>query len=358
MTAQLFGTESTQNQPSVSAEAKADFWFVAEGATVATAAEALAEHYKISVFVPESIATKSINGTLRGGDLDESLDVLAFFAGVTWRKTGAVYYFGGSEPAQFLTLPSAGVDVEAVRSVLGDAVVVGDSVVVKTTPTQYAQLKEVLDKLRTRPVLKVRCAIVDISSSRLPAFRDFLNTAGSGVTITGDATKSVSVRLPVDIRAVLDFLAKDEDTEMKLDTAFALPSGEPLTLTSGSIVERPVYVRTEGDNSQDLVTKYDRLQLGLTVKLQPFHFDGKWFLRFDVQDADTMSGTEKRLSMQGAYEFVEKGCVQLASIDRTREVMTERRVPGLSRIRGVGRAFRSKSMTREDRSVIVFLELL
>lgn len=357
MTAQLSATENTQSQP-LAIEAKADFWFVADGATVATAAEALAEHYHVSVFVPENIAAKVINGTLRGGTLEESLDVLAFFAGVTWRQTGAVYYFGGSEPAQFLTLPSAGVDVAAVRSVLGEAVVVGDSVVVKTTPTQFSQLREVLDKLRNRPVMKIRCAVVDIAASRLPAFRNFLDTAGSGLTVTGDLAGKVSVRLPLDIRTVLDFLAKDEDSEMKLDTTFSLPSGEPLTLTSGSIVERPVYVRSEGNNPQDLVTKFDRLQLGLTVKLRPYFFDGKWFLRFDIQDADISSGTEKRLTMTGAYEFAGKECIQLAAINRTKEVSTERSVPGLRRAPGIGRFFRSKSLTREDRSVVVFLELL
>lgn len=350
-------TEIPQQDTGSRQPAPNEFWFVADYATVATAAEALAEHYKVSVFVPESIAGKVINGTLRGGTLEESLHVLAFFAGVTWRQMGGVYYFGGSEPAQFLTMPSAGVDVAAVRSVIGEAVVVGDSVVVKTTPTQYAQLRDVLDKLRERPVMKVRCAVVDIATSRLPAFRDFLNTAGSGVTITGDVASKVSIRLPVDIRAVLDFLAKNEDAEMKLDTTFALPSGESLTLSSGSVVERPVYVRTQGDNQQDLITKYDRLQLGLSVKLQPFHFDGKWFLRFDIQDADVSSGTEKRLTMKGAFEFENKECVQLASINRTREVTTERSVPGLRRIPGVGRAFRGKSVTKEDRSVMVFLEL-
>lgn len=335
-----------------------EFWFVADSASVATAAEALADHYRVSVFVPDSVATKTITGTLRGADLQQSLDVLAFFAGVAWRQSGSVYYFGGEEPAQFLTIPSAGVDVAAVRSVLGECVIVGDSVVIKTNPTQFAQLREVLEKLRNRPVMKVRCAVVDVSSSRLPAFRNFLNTGGAGITISGDLASKVSIKLPVDLRAVLDFFQHDEDAEMKLDTVFAIPSGEPLKLTSGEVVERSVYRRQDADGARDLITGFDRLQLGLSVELKPFYFENRWFLRFHVEDADMTSEKERRLTLSGSYEVESGAPVMLASVQRTKDVQTEKRVPGLHRIPAIGRAFRSKSSEKEARSVMVFLELL
>jgi hypothetical protein len=250
------------------------------------------------------------------------------------------------------------VDVAAVRSVLGECVMVGDSLVIKTNPTHFAQIREVLEKLRNRPVMKVRCAVVDVSSSRLPAFRNFLNAGGAGVTVSGDLASKVTLKLPVDLRAVLDFLAHDEDAEMKLDTTFAIPSGEPLNLMSGEVVERSVYRRPDADNSQDLVTGFDRLQLGLTVELRPYFFESRWFLRFHVEDADMSSEKERRLTLKGSYE-VEKGApVMLASIQRKKEIRIEKRVPGLHRMPAIGRAFRSKSTEKEERSVMVFLELV
>ena len=166
------------------------------------------------------------------------------------------------------------------------------------------------------------------------------------------------MRLPLDLRAVLNFLEKDEDVDMRLNTEFAIPSGEPLEISSGEIVERPVYRRQDSDNAKDLITGYDRLQLGLKVQLRPYFSDGTWFLRFNVEDANMASGTEHRLTFNGAYEFGASSSVQLVSLQRVSDVQTEKRVPGLHRLPAIGRVFKSRSVTREDRSLLIFLELV
>ena len=47
------------------------------------------------------------------------------------------------------------------------------------------------------------------------------------------------------------------------------------------------------------------------------------FLKFDIEDAAITRGTEKRLTMKGAYEFGNNDCVQLAAINCTWDVTTE-----------------------------------
>lgn len=335
-----------------------EFRFEAETAPVSMAADALAEHYEISVFVPGDIAKREITGTLRGATLEQSLDVLAFFARASWRKQGEVYYFGGEEPAQLAVVPSAGLEAQSLRSALGgDAYVVGDSILLKTTPTQSAHVRAVVEQLQVRPVLRVRIVVADMQSSDVPAFKDWLSTVTGGLSLAGDLRKGPAFTLPVNLSLVADFLSKSEKTEMKLDTYFELPSGEKLAVRSGSVVERPVYVRPTDSSQGDLVTRYDRLQLGLTVELTPYAYAERWLLRYSVADSDQLSSnSERTLSLAGAYELDGFDSVQVANVNRIREVTTKRRVPVLGWIPLLGRAFRSEGIEHEKRVVMVFLQ--
>lgn len=330
------------------------FSFVADDSPAAVVAQALAEHYQISLFLPGEVGAKKVSGVLRGANLEESLDLLSYFCGATWRKQGAVYYFGGAEPAQFYTFSSAGLDINVLRSVFGEVSIVGDNVVVKSTPTQFAQMQSVAQKLIVRKVLRLRCTVVDIAESAVPAFYDFLKSATVGVSKTGNGLHG-SVTMPTNISVILDFLQSQGSTKMKLDSEFEMPSGESLTVASGSIIETELYVRPN-QSDQDLVTQIDRRQLGLTVRLTPYEYDDKWFVRYDVQDADSAAGTERRLAINGSVDLRALTAVKLASITREKETTVDKRVPGISKVPLIGRAFRSKGTSTETRVVMVFIQ--
>lgn len=341
-----------ENRPIV----KSAYQVEAISAPLSSMAESVALEFGVNIVVAPDLASREITVSVKGIGLEPALDVIAFFSKTTWRKIGDIYYIGAQEPEQFLAIPAAGVDVSAVRMMFGNAVLVGDSILLKSTPANFAQLNEIIEKMRRRASLKFRVLIAEISASDTPALTQFLNANGS-ISVKGDVRHGVTVSLPIDLQMLVDWLHKRNDADVKIDTVCVSPSGEKMTVNNGYVIERPVYVRAD-QSDKDLITRYDRLQMGLTIELTPFQNGDKWFVKYKAADADIQSGSgvEQRLAFEGAVELAGLETVRILGIDRDKVELTTRSVPVLGKIPGIGRAFRGTSKMTDKRSVIVYVQ--
>lgn len=319
---------------------------------------AIALHYGVTVAIAPAGRDLLVSTDFHVSDADGAVEILSQALGLHWRKTGNTYFVGGTERTELISFPAAGFTVEELRRAFGsDLALLGDRVVMRVAPSERDRLLDVAKAIALRPLLRVRVSVVDVAAAHTPAFYDFLKSAVVGIQKTGNALHG-SVTMPVDVRIALDFLNSFTDTRMKLDTELLVPSGQQLTVDSGSVIERPIYLRAD-QSDQDLVTRFDRLQLGLVVKLRPFEREGTWFLSYDVTDSDvSSSGTEKRLAVTGSLDLADGQAFKIASINRDKESQVDKRVPGISRVPLIGRAFVSKGTATESRVVMVFIQKL
>ena len=258
-------------------------------------------------------------------------------------------------------LPSAGLSVELLRTVVPQAVLVGDRVLVRAKPTDFAQLRTAVESIRGRRQITVRLLVVDVGASYRDPVNSFLEGMTVGLNVGGDLAKGLTGQIPVTIQAVYDFLSTKTDMHVRTYTDHRLVSGDKARLAAGNVLERAIYVRpTEAADgaSNTLDTRYDRLQLGLTVELEAFAADGGWFLRWSVEDADFQADQERRTEANGSVRLSDHSPVKLVSLDRVREIATEKKAKGLAKIPVVGRAFRSRGANGESRVLYVLVEWL
>jgi len=319
----------------------------------------MGEFFKTSIFVEPNVADRKVTGYLREGTLETALDTLSFFTRSTWRKTGGAIYIGDEEKERYYAIPSAGLDAAAIKVIWPQSVLSGDTILLKSKPTEFSQLKTLIEGMQRRNLSTVRILIADVGGDYRDPVNSFVETMAIGTNFTGDLLKKVTITAPVTINAVYDFLKKNTDVQIKTYTDYRVVSGEEIKLTAGNVLERQVFVRpteaTDG-SANTLVTRFDRLQLGLTVSLHSFYYDDRWFVRYDVQDADFQSDTERRTATTGSIELSTHSLVKLFSLDRKRSTTETKDVKGLSSIPFLGRAFRSKGSSSDSRVLYVFIQ--
>lgn len=338
------------------------FEFRADHAPAREVARAIGEHFKISVFTSEKVGDKPVSGYLREGSLETALDTLAFFTGSSWRKTAGAIYLGDDEKESFFALPSAGLDAAAIKAIFPQSVLAGDRVILKARPADYAQLRGVIEGMQSRKQLRLRILICDVGGSFRDPLNSFLGTAKIQFNATGDLLRGgLDFKAPLSITDVYQFLKEKTDVRIKTFTDYVLVSGESAKLTAGNVLERQIFVRpTEAidGTGNTLVTRFDRLQLGLTVELRAFAYDGRWFLRYDVQDADFQNNTERRTASVSSVEITDHTPVKVVSLDRDRATDSSNEVKGLARLPVVGRIFRSRGEDKEKRVLYVLVQWL
>lgn len=324
-------------------------------------ARAIGEFFKVSLFVEPKVAERKVTGYLREGTLDTALDTLSFFTQSTWRRSGGAIYIGDEEKERYFAVPSAGLDAAAIKVIWPNSVLSGDTILVKARPTDFAQLQGVVESMQRRQQFTARLLICDVGSNYRDPVNTFLGSLKLGVSAAGDLLSKPSVTLPITIQDVYEFLKGRTDVRIKTFTDYRIVSGEETKLTAGNVLERQVFVRpTESleGNANTLVTRFDRLQLGLTVTLRAFHYADRWFVRFEIEDADFENERERRTSSIGAVEIQDHRPVKLVSLDRTRSTQIQNEVRGVARVPIIGRAFRSKGSDGETRVLFVFIQWL
>lgn len=337
------------------------FEFRADGASTQDVARAIGEHFKVSLFVEPKVAERKVTGYLREGSLETALNTLSFFTQSTWRRAGEAIYIGDEEKERYFAVPSAGLDAAAIKVIWPNSVLSGDTILVKAKPTDFAQLKDVVESMQRRQQFTTRILICDVGANYRDPVNTFLGSLKLGITATGDLAHGARLTAPITIQDVYEFLKSRTDVRIKTFTDYRIVSGEETKLTAGNVLERQVFIRpTEAleGNANTLVTRFDRLQLGLTVVLRAFKYADRWFVRFQIEDADFENERERRTSSQGAVEIHDHRPVKVVSLDRMRTTSAENEVRGLGRLPLLGRAFRSKGGDSENRVLFVFVQWL
>lgn len=331
----------------------ADFAFEARGLSLSDVAGAVGKHYGLSIFFasPE-MAAKPVNGNLTATSEDDALRVLGFLAGTKHTREGNVIFYGGGAIG-YAAFPSGVITQEQAARIEGVSLI-GGFAVVKGDEITHRNLSEVFAQVRTRKAGRARVIIADVTASQSDALQDMLDRAKVEVTWTGPVQHS-RFNIGLDFRSILDFLNDSTKNNILLDTEVSLLSGESIEHAAGKVLERPLYVRAN-QSDQDLVTRYDRLQLGLVFKFTGYWLGDSWQIKYSIEDSDYI--TEQKKTAYSGVEYLREGERRLVvKLKRTVDVKTKRMVPVLAHITGK-KLFTWETHAGDQRVITVFMEML
>lgn len=331
----------------------ADFAFEARGLPLADVAAAVGKHYNLSIFFNTAeMGNRPVNGSLSASSEDDALRVLGFLAGAEYRREGDVILYGGAG-LSWAAAPSGLLTQDQVTR-MENMAVVGGYAVFKGDEITQRNLSAVVGMLTARRSGLMRLLVMDTSSVKADALQDMLSRAKIDAGLSGDIA-SPRLSVTVDFKSVLDFLKTDTSSTIIINNEVRMTSGESFTANNGYVRERPIYIRP-AQSETDLVTSYEKTQLGFTLKIEPVWLNDKWMLRYYIEDADYIEEL-RRTSFTGVECISEGESKQLVSLRRNMEMKVTRGVP-LFRAFSKRRPFQWTTTSGETRAIVAFLEII
>lgn len=352
------------------------FFFQATDAAPGIVADAIAEHFAVSVLVHETAAAKKVNGRLVCRTLPESLEALSFLLGVKFRcdESGRTWMVGG-EPVEVVSqLPSYGLSAGDVAGITREgARLVADRIVLQADQSKTSEVREVLETFKDRPAITLELFLLDVadgSIDRVNAWLDqvrigggylakaALTTASGGAGAVGEAVQTISkVRGPVydvEVRGLFDLLEKERGSRVELRQQVQVLSGSETQFSSGEIVETPIFLR-EPETGKDLVSRIERRTVGLQVRLRGVQIEDAWHFRIELEDSNFVSQRERSTKVVTERTLkTDAGMTLLASFSRKTDERLKRGVPVLSNLGKWGdRVFTKTEASRASRSLML-----
>ena len=132
MVAGCAASSSMASSSTLATNAASTFFFSAENCPAPELAQAISEHWAVSVLVHGDEAHRLVTGRLIARNLTDAVESLSFLLGCRYRKLGAaIYLVGGKSEKVVNVFPSYGLADRDWKAVLGQGVAgVGDRMVV------------------------------------------------------------------------------------------------------------------------------------------------------------------------------------------------------------------------------------
>jgi hypothetical protein len=328
------------------------FAFESRGLTLSDVAGVVGKRYGLSIFfaTPE-VAARPVHGNFSAESEEDALRVLGFLAGADCRRQGNVVLIG-PDVQSWQAIPSGLLTQEQVAR-MENAFAVGGYALVKGDEVTHRNFSAVIEKLVTRRSVMARLLVVDTSGVKADALADLLNRARVDVALSGPV-QSPSFDVVLDFKSILNFLKTDTSSSVLVNQEVRLMSGEVFNTYNGRVRERPIYIRPEYSEN-DLVTSYDKTQLGFTFKIEPVCLGDEWLFRYHIEDSDYIEEL-RRTSFSGVERIREGERKQLVNLRRNMEMKVSRGVPVLRAFSK--RAFTWTTVSGESRSIVVFMEVV
>jgi hypothetical protein len=275
----------------------------------------------VSVLIGPDILGKRVTGRLVAGSVSNALDAVSFLVSAQWRadSTGAVFLLGGEKVESVVSLPSYGISATQLGSLVGgEALVVGDRLILAAGSQRISEVRGVLASLADRPSALVELFVLDVSTNtveRVGAWIDQVKASGGfvarravevgtgGLGTAGSVVNVLSYAEPVynvEISGLLDMLERDRTARVALRQQCTVLSGSTLSFSVGDVVEDVTYVRDTSapGGGTDLVTQISRRTVGLTVDLTGVEVGEVWHWKVRLDDGDRGLARETRLTLE------------------------------------------------------------
>jgi hypothetical protein len=355
------------------------WFFLADAAQIADVAAAISDHWGVSVLVGPDLLGKSLSGRLVANSVSNALDAVSFLVSSQWRRDsgGSVFLLGGEKVESVVALPSYGISASQLGSLVGgEALVVGDRLILSAGSQRISEVRGVLASLADRQSALVELFILDVSTNTVERVGAWIDSMKAGVGfvarrsvevatagLTGGAANAVQVVqyaepvYDVDLRGLLDLLERDKTSRVALRQQCEVLSGSTLNFELGDVVEDTLYVRDPSapGGGTDLVTEIDRRTVGLVVQLSGVDLGERWHWKIKVDDGVRGAGRETILGLEAETLLPVSGPPEMVASYRRTTSESFTRTPLGMRPRGwFGRKL-SQSTSREGERALMIL---
>lgn len=351
------------------------FFFLADDATAVMVAEAVADHYAVSVLVDPKLADKKISGRLVAHSLQEALQAMSFLLNCKFRGDvdGSSWMVGGEAVHVVTQSPSYGLSSAEVAGISHESArLVGDRIILEADQGKTKEIQQVLEAYKIRPSMLLELFLLDVSSTSVDRVNEWLDQFRIGVGYVAQAALVVAdpthgavaaaatiqkVSGPVydvQVAGLLRIIEKERNARVELRQQLQVVSGSETTFSSGEIVETQLITR-EPETGKDLVSKVERRTVGLQLRLRGVDMGDGWFFRVDLDDSNFVSNRERSTKIiTERYLKLGTGLTLLASFTRKSDETIRSGVPILGAMGRLGRRlFNKQEKLHGERSLML-----
>lgn len=316
----------------------------------------VSEQFKKSVVFAGSEATeanglqqRSVTGAFYNLTLSQAIETIEQVTGFRSMELGGVVYLT-SPHATHATVYPVGLSspqIEGVTVSNGYAQVRGDKVVTYNSA-------EVIGYYRNRRTALMEVLVTDTTQETSDALQELLNAATVTLSIQGELFNPTD-RSSIDVRSVMAFIDQDKTSNVVMNTSVRIMSGEEIQTAVGRVLEREIYVRPD-QTSTDLITRYDTLQLGFELKVNPYWDGERWQFKYQISDTDYTT-EQKRATFAGVDVIAEGRGSHILKLNRNVDNVTKRGIPILGKIPYVKKAFTWETKTGQKRAINIIVNI-
>ena len=181
-------------------------------------------------------------------DLEKSLDLVAWLAGVEWYIKDGIYYIGGNK--DFIeVLDNTGID-KSIANVFGSSNVkiIEDKIIVTGTEREVKRISDAIRKMQKKDFVTVRVWGYEISDDVMLTLGvdidKSIEYAFSWESLITNSYNPVQM-LAVSLAMSLEANKQSDDMKLLVDTYITVASGKEQLLNVGEAIDREIYSTNE-----------------------------------------------------------------------------------------------------------------
>ena len=201
-----------------------------------------------NIVVYKDYKDTKISCSIKDLDLEKSLDLVAWLAGVEWYIKDGIYYIGGNK--DFIeVLDNTGID-KSIANVFGSSNVkiIEDKIIVTGTEREVKRISDAIRKMQKKDFVTVRVWGYEISDDVMLTLGvdidKSIEYAFSWESLITNSYNPVQM-LAVSLAMSLEANKQSDDMKLLVDTYITVASGKEQLLNVGEAIDREIYSTNE-----------------------------------------------------------------------------------------------------------------
>ena len=337
------------------------FFLFAEELPLYQVVSELSLFFKKNIVVYKDYKDLKISCNITDLDLEKSLDLISWLAGIEWYFRDGIYYLGGN--SDFIeVLDNTNFD-KSLSSVFSSSAVkiLEDKIIVTGTEREVKRISDAIRKMQKRDFVTVRVWGYEVSDDVMLTLGvnidKSLQYAFSWESLITNSYNPVQM-LAVSLAMSLEARKQSDDMKLLVDTYITLISGKVQSLNVGEAIDREIYSTNEQGNV--VTSGYQTTETGYMLSISAFRYnfsDFNWIMDFSLTNISEQTSNRRNQLILKNTLILGSGPVLAGRIIKNSELLTvSKGIPFLCDIPFLGYLFRVTSERQVKRHVIFFVQ--
>lgn len=350
----------TETLPGPQKEPEKQFFLLSENLPLWQVVNELSLFFGKNIVVYKDYKDTKISCSIKDLDLEKSLDLVAWLAGVEWYIKDGIYYIGGNK--DFIeVLDNTGID-KSIANVFGSSNVkiIEDKIIVTGTEREVKRISDAIRKMQKKDFVTVRVWGYEISDDVMLTLGvdidKSIEYAFSWESLITNSYNPVQM-LAVSLAMSLEANKQSDDMKLLVDTYITVASGKEQLLNVGEAIDREIYSTNE--QGRVFTSGYETTQTGYVLNLAAYKYEsaGSWIMDFSLSNVSEQTRLRRNQLIMKNTLVLRDGPTLAGRIIKNSEMLTvSKGIPFLCDIPGIGYLFRVTSERQVRRHVVFFVQ--